>query len=312
MERGDGAVFLHAGLHPHQCRMPAPVAVEDLFAREADLDRAARHAREMGHDDLVIEGVRLAAEPAAVGRRNHADLRGRHDEDPGERAVHVVRRLRRRPESQLPVRAEIGERRVLLEGQVRAALVEVQVVVNAVGAREALCRVAELHRDELVDVAGVAVVVDRRRRGREAVLDRADRRQRFVPNIDEVERVEGGVLADGRDRGDRVAHEANAIRAERVLVLRHRQNAERNRKVPSGGDGDDARGGQRPRDVDREDAGVGDLRAQELAMEHPGQHDVVGEFRLPRHLRRGVHLGVGASDDAGLLQGLPLPAGEGY
>ena len=129
-----------------------------------------------------------------------------------ERPVHVVRRLGRRPERQLSVGAEVGDRGVLLERQVRVALVEEEVLVHAVGAREPLLRVAELHRHELVDVGLVAVVVDRRLGRREAVVDRADRRQRLVVHGDEVQRLEGGVLVHRRDGGDRVADEADAIR----------------------------------------------------------------------------------------------------
>ena len=159
-----------------------------------------------------------------------------------------------------------------------------------------------------MDVAGVAVVVDRRFRGGEPVVDRPDRRQRLVPNVDEVERVERRVLVDRRYGGDRVADEAHAVRAERVLVLGDRENPERDRKVLARGDGHDARSRQRPRNVDRDDACVRDLRAQQLAVQHPRQHHVVGELRLARHLGRGVHLGVRAADDAGAwrLQNAPL------
>ena len=62
-----------------------------------------------------LKGSDFAAEAAAVGRRDDADPRGRHLEHLRERAVDVVRRLRRGPERELPVGAEIRERRVLLE-----------------------------------------------------------------------------------------------------------------------------------------------------------------------------------------------------
>ena len=41
-------------------------------------------------------------------------------------------------------------------------------------------------------------------------------------------------------------------------------------------------------------------------MQHPRKKDVVGELRLPRHLRRRVHLGVGPPDDPGLALRLRL------
>src|SRR5690348_14729560 len=39
VHRRDRAVALHAGLHPHQDRVTPAVAIEDLFARQRDLDR---------------------------------------------------------------------------------------------------------------------------------------------------------------------------------------------------------------------------------------------------------------------------------
>ena len=44
---GDRAVLLHAGLEAHQHRMAAAVAVEDLFARQADLHRAVGQQRQL-------------------------------------------------------------------------------------------------------------------------------------------------------------------------------------------------------------------------------------------------------------------------
>ena len=115
---------LHAGLEPHQHRMAAAMAVEDLLAREADLHRAIEHQRGLGDDHLVVERIALAAEAAAVGRRDDADVRRRHRQRLRERAVHVVRRLRARPEHQLAVGILRRDRGVLLDRQVGVALIE--------------------------------------------------------------------------------------------------------------------------------------------------------------------------------------------
>ena len=44
MHSGDGAVFFDAGFEFHQDGMAAAVAIENFFAREADLDGAIEHA----------------------------------------------------------------------------------------------------------------------------------------------------------------------------------------------------------------------------------------------------------------------------
>ena len=70
------AVATDPGTELHQHRMTAAVAVEHLFAGQADLDRAAELHRGLGHDQLVVEHVALAAEPAAVGTGHHANPGG--------------------------------------------------------------------------------------------------------------------------------------------------------------------------------------------------------------------------------------------
>ena len=195
--------------------------------------------------------------------------------------------------------AEIRDRGVLLERQVRIALVEVEILVDAVGPREALFGVAELHRDELVDVAGVAVVMDRRRVG--------ERPSSIVPTVGSA-----SYWTSIRSRASNAASSSTAATAatgsptKRTRSVHSACSSCETGRMPKGSEG---RRPSRPRatpgrlerlrDVDRDDARVRELRAQQLAVQHPGQDDVVGETSLPRHLRRGVDLGVGSADDAG-------------
>src|ERR671937_184763 len=81
VDRGDGAVAPHSGPDPHLHRMAAAVGVEDLLAVERDLDRTAGLHRQPARRELVSEGIGLAAERAAVRRRDDADVRARQSED---------------------------------------------------------------------------------------------------------------------------------------------------------------------------------------------------------------------------------------
>ena len=154
--------------------MAAAVAVEDLLAREADLDRAAGAARELGDDDLVAEGIGLPAEAAAVRRGDDADVRGGHREHLRERAVQVVRRLRAGPDRELAVGGPLRERRVLLHREVRVPLVEEEIVGDVVGGGHRVVHAAEVERHRLVDVAVVGVGVDLRRADGDRVLHALD------------------------------------------------------------------------------------------------------------------------------------------
>ena len=115
MHRGDAAVGGDTRADPHQDRMAATMRVEDLLAAQRAFDRTAGEHRELADDDLVRERVGLAAEPAAMSGADHADSIHRQLEHLGQRAVHVMHDLGRRPERDLPV--DIGsDRAVLLHG----------------------------------------------------------------------------------------------------------------------------------------------------------------------------------------------------
>ena len=234
MHAGDRAIHLHAGLEPHQHRMPAAMAVEHLFSREADLHRSIEEEGGLGDDHLVIERVALAAEAAAVGCRDDADVRGRHGQRLRERPVHVVRRLCARPEHELAVGILCGDRCVLLDRQVGVALIEEGVLEYAIRIGERLLDVAEAQRHGLVNVAGVAVLVNARFGVCKAFLRIGKRAERLVFHVDIVERFERRQLVARDDGGDRIADEADAIHRERVLVLADGKNAVRDREVPPG------------------------------------------------------------------------------
>ena len=111
---GELAVLRDAGAHLHQHRVPAAVLVEHLFARQADFHRAAQHQRRLGDHHLVVGRIALAAEAAAVGRGDDADLRRGHLQHARQLPVQVVRVLRARADQQLAVALHRGERRLLL------------------------------------------------------------------------------------------------------------------------------------------------------------------------------------------------------
>src|SRR5207249_1851776 len=157
--------------HPHERGVAPAVAVEHLFARKRGFYGSPRDHSQLRDYDLMTEGIALPAEAAPVRARDHADARRRELQHFGERPVHVVRRLGSAPQRELPISGPVGYRRVLLHRQVGASLEEEQVLAYDVGLRQRRLDVAEFEIDQLVDVPGVGIVVDRRLR----VLDRVER-----------------------------------------------------------------------------------------------------------------------------------------
>src|SRR5439155_15148191 len=92
---------------------------------------------------------------------------------------------------------------------------------------------------------------------------------------------------------------------ERLLVLRDGEDSEPDaREVGTGDDG--VHPGQRPRalGVDAPDAGVAVRRAEEPAVRHAREEEVVGVLGLADHLRPGVDLREGLPDDRELVLSL--------
>ena len=264
------------------------MAVEHFLAIEADLHRPIEQQRRLGDDELVIEGVALAAEAAAVGRGDHADVGRGHRERLRQRAVQVVRGLGAGVDDQLAVRIFQRHRRVLLDRQVRIPLEEEHIVEQMIGGGEGGVDVAELERHRLVDVAVIAVVVNARLVVREAVGRPREGAQRLVCDVDQVDREIGGGFVARDDGRHRIADEADLVAAQRMFVVAHRENAVGDRKRFPGQhqvNTVDLRGLAR---VHADDPRVGLRRAQQPAVQHSRQDDVVGEARLPRDLGAAI------------------------
>ena len=290
------AVLGDAGAEFHQHRMPAPVHVEHLLARQADLDRPPERQRGLQHDRLVVADVGLAAEAPAVRARDDAQVRLGHPQHARHLPVHVMRDLCRRPERELALAVDCRDGRVLLDRQVRVALEEEQVLEHVVRRGERRLHVAELVGLVAVDVAVLVVLVDAHLGMRERLFRRGDRQQRLVPDVDEAERLVRGLLVPRDHRGQRIADVPHALRRKRVFVGRHRHDAERDREIAAGENEMHAGVLRGAGGVDRKDARVRVRRAQELRVQHARQHDVVGEARLPGHLGAAVDAAARLAD----------------
>ena len=289
IQAGDPAVVGHTGTEAHQHRMATAMAIEHLFAVEADLHRPIEQQGRFGDDDLVVERIALAAEAAAVGRGDDADVRRRHRQRLGEGAVQVVRRLRARVDHELAVRVLQRHGRVLFDRQMGIALEEKHIVEDVIGAVDRLIDIAELERHGFVHVAVVAVVVNPRLGMGQAVGGRSEGAERFVLDVDQVDgKIRRGFVLrnDGRHG---IADETDLVAAQGVLVVADRKNAVRNRKRLTGQDQVNTVDLFGLCGVDTHDPRMRLRRTQQPAMQHPRENDVVGEAGLPCDLGPAVH-----------------------
>jgi hypothetical protein len=127
--------------------------------------------------------------------------------------MQVVWRLRTTPDGELSVGVLDGNGRVLLDREMRIALIEECILKNFVGFREAQLDVSEFKSNTLVDVSFFAVVVNARFGSDKSFLGTGDRRQNFVVDSDQVQRLESGELFASDDCSDRIADVPHMIDA---------------------------------------------------------------------------------------------------
>ena len=260
--------------------------VEHFLSIQADLDGATKQDRGLAHDHLVVAHIALAAEAAAVRRRDPRGCARREAlKHAGEQAVHVVRHLGRRPERELAFTVNRGDGCVLLDRRTGVAFVEEKIFEDVICSFQRFVDVAELERLQPVDVAELAVGMD----AQLGVLERLDRIEIVCEKAagtslppDRTLRLQSARRA--HHCRDRVADVAHMLRRKRVFVLAHRQNAEGHQEILARKHEVDARVRFRFCDVDRLDERVRLRAAQELHVQHARQRYVVGEARLTRHL----------------------------
>ena len=209
----------------------------------------------------------------------------------------VMGRLGRGPQRQLAVRRPHGDGGMLLHRQVCTALEEEQVLPDQVGLADPRSGVAEFEVDQLVEIAAVAVIVDPRLGMRDRCLRGVERLERLVHDLNEVEGSGGRLLRRRRHSRDGVADETDLVEAERVLVLGHGQNAERNRQILTREHRLDASELFSGRDVDRHDLCVWVRAAQQLAVQRARKREVIRKARRPGHLRDRVDFSHRFPDD---------------
>jgi hypothetical protein len=127
----------------------AAVAEEDLLAGEQTLTGRPSCSAILAATISWLNGSLLPPKPPPFGRRDDADPRRGQAQHLGQRAVHVVRCLRRGVDRHPAVVLGHRDRRVLLHRQVGVALVEEGVLEDLVGLGEAGVDVAELQRHGL-------------------------------------------------------------------------------------------------------------------------------------------------------------------
>ena len=295
---GKSAVLLDPGTNLHQHRVSAPVTVEDLFSCETDLDWSTEGQRHLCRTDLVIEGIALATEPTTVGASDDPYSCGGQSQHLGQRAVQVVRCLGRGVDGD-PI-GFLGQSYgcVLLHRQVSIALEVHDVLEDLIRFFEASIDIAELHRQLLVQVALIAVLMDAGLRSGNRLLDRRNRLQRLVLDLHCQCRLVRLVLGESGHRHHRISDKSNLVDAECMLILADRQDTERvGHRIP-GQEAHHPWHRTRLGGVDGDDLCVRHRRADQFHVNHAREGQVVGKTGLASYLGATIDPSKGRSDQS--------------
>ena len=281
-DRQDLALLRGRDLAAHHVVAGEAGAHEVLEAVLHPLHGLADHQR--GHDRADVAGVdrHLVAEAAADVRRDHPDLvLGQ----PGDQRVDGpvrVRGLAGGPQRELPADPlVVGDAAAGLHRSRVDARVDDVLGDDHVGAGEdRLGRrlVAGLPVEAVVVGLPLEVVADHRGVRREGGAYVDHRRQGVVLHVDQLERVARRVAVLGHHERDLLALEPDLVGGEHGLHVVGQGGHPGQPLSGQVGAGDDRLHlgvGQRGGRVDADDPGMGDGRAQDREVQHPGQLDVV-------------------------------------
>ena len=213
----DSAVGVERGLD-----LPELVALlragDEMLAPVLDpLDRPGEQKRRKRDRDLLGIGDQLGAEPAAHGRRDHANAARRAPQHAGDQVAPGMRRLGRGPESeQIVDRVVAGERAAPLD-RMPAAAMDRKARGEDAASGEGGFDIAEFH-DELGEQVAVAVAMNRRRAGSQRLAAIGDDGKRLVIRLDYRRRVLGLIARVRDDHRHRLADMYDFARGEQRPV----------------------------------------------------------------------------------------------
>ena len=244
------------------------------------LHRAPRHHRRDDRADVARVNGHLGAEAAAQVGRNDADLVLGYPAHQREHGAVGVRRLAGRPQGELAAdRLEVGHRAARLKRR------GVRARVHHVAADHHVRRGEHRVGGRLVPgrpvedtVAARQVLADQGRTGVERRRRVDQRWQRLVVDGDQLQGVPRRVPVGRHHEGDLLSLEAHLVGGEhRLGVAEHRGHPRQAAlgQVRAGEHGHHGRVGERGARVDRGDPCVGEGAAQDGAVQHAGQRDIV-------------------------------------
>ncbi len=179
---------------------------------------------------------------------------------------------------------------MLLQRQMGVAFIIKDVFADVVGRGKTHFHIAKLQRDALMDVAFLGIVVDLYILVCQGIFNCHQCRKRFVLDNDRFQGGFGCLLIHRGDGGHRIADHAYLFHTEGFFVLADGQDAILHRQVFAGDDGIDAGALQRGRGVNEFDQRVRVGTAEDAAVGHARQKDVISKERLPFDFAHRINL----------------------
>ena len=294
-EGQDGVVVGQGNAGLERERAAVPVAQEDLGARAHPFHRPAELARGQHHQDVFGIGSAAQAERAAHILGDHFDAAGVEAGDRGQRRAHAQHALGGGVQGEVLAGGVVGRQAGarLHRGADQALAVHPQRGGAGSLGEGGIDSGTVAGFEDQADVARMAVV-QLRCAGGEGSVERGDRGQLFVVDLDELGGILGGQRGVGDDHRDRLTDETHAIGGEhgqrplglRLAVGADQRGARRDLvkarfgDIPGGEHRDHAGGGTGRGGVDLDQPRVRAVGADHEGMQLAAQIPVGGVFAL--------------------------------
>ena len=286
--RRDTSIPAQPELEPDVGFRPAAMGDERLLAVDHHAHASAGALREQSGDQLDVERLGAAAEPAADMRLDHTDARHVHVEDLRQHEVHVVRHLGAGMHGHaVALAVVVGDCGVHFHLVLAHLGAVVARLAHEIGLAKALLDAAELEHDVAFHIART-VRMNVARALRQRCLRRVVCGQLAHLEPDQAKRPLRRGIVDGGDRGDRLAAIAHLVARQRVLAARNGKDAEGLVAIGAGDDRLHPRKPQGLRDVHFENLGVGVGAAVDAPCQHAGCDQIRSVFRSAANLFRPI------------------------
>src|SRR5258706_5037615 len=231
VHRRQCSIMADAGLDPHFDRMASSMDQKHFLASTGDFYWPAGATSEFGGTDFMREWVALPTKSAANIGCNHRNMRLWHSQHFAQLAVHIMRRLRRRPQGQLAANRIGGIRLPVCNAGMRfnrsmvVAFIVKPVFTDVIRFGKTGLDLTKFIRNGFVNIANTRFIVNFHFGMRQRLINTHQSGQHLIFYLNELYRFVEDVGIECCNGDYRITHVTYLIDCQGILILAGGENA---------------------------------------------------------------------------------------